>query len=130
MLNRFTRGCVTSTPAFTTVVDISPEIILDGAATDLALTLTNTSANALTSFIMAVKTDKDDTFSTLLSGTDWAGLANHGYLVPKQGTLHTLAGGATGRVHIKIGPWYSVKFTATATTAATTTLRVNIAGVK
>jgi|GEM_PF-5505217 len=130
MLNRFTKGVVTLTPAFTTVVDVSPEIILDGHATDLALTLTNTSANALTSFIMAVKTDKDDTFTTLLSGSDWAGLANHGFMVAKQGTLATLAGGATGRAHIKLGPWYSVKFTATAGSAATTTLRVNIAGVK
>lgn len=118
------RGSTDTASAITTAKAISDEIRLDGKGTDLVLTITNTSANALTDFQLRVKSTPEDTFGQLVHNSGWQTLNNH--LIAYQGTLNTLAGGATGRAHVKLGPWHSIQFWASAGTAASTTLRINV----
>ncbi len=110
------------TPAFTTVVDISETIPINHRVTDLVFEIKNTSANAMTAFNLQARTTEDGTWFTILTGTDWDTVA--GILKHIKGTVKTLAGGATGMGHIETGPWNSIKFSATAGAAATTTVTV------
>lgn len=121
---KLARGFTQATTAFTTVVDLTPEIVLDGDTTDLVFSLANTSANALTDLFLVAKAHKDDAeFVTILSGAEWGTLT--AMLLAKgttAGILNTLAGSAKARAHIRVGPWYSVKLRATAGAACTTTV--------
>lgn len=118
------RGSTDTASAITTAKAISDEIRLDGKGTDLVFALTNTSANALTDFQLRVKASPDDTLGILVSGSEWATLNSH--LLAVEGTLNTLAGSGVGRAHVKLGPWHSIQFWASASSAASTTLRINV----
>lgn len=118
------RGGSDDATAITTAKAISDEIRLDGKGVELVFTVSNTSANALTDFQLRVKSTPDDTFGQLIHNSGWQTLNSH--LKAYQGTLNTLAGGATGRAHVSIGPWYSIQFWASAGTAASTTVKYNV----
>jgi hypothetical protein len=118
------RGGSDDATAITTLKAVSDEIRLDGKGADLVFSVANTSANALTDFQIRAKVSADDTFARIIHGSEWATLNSHLKMV--QGTLNTLAGGASGRAHVSIGSWYSIQFWASAGTAATTTIKYNV----
>lgn len=118
------RGGTFTTSDITTAKAISDEIKLEGRGDELILNLHNTGANALTDFQLRVKATPDDTFVQLVHNSDWQTLNSH--LLSYHGTLNTLAGGAKARAHVNIGPWYSIQFWASAGTATSTNLKVNV----
>ncbi len=106
---------------FTTEADVGTEIPLGDAYKFMAITVENSGANALTAFLLQVKSSPTDAaYTTLLATTGWDTAAVR--LIDKTGTLKTLAGGATGLALINVSGLYSVKFRASAGTATTLTV--------
>lgn len=121
MAINFAGGTYTNA-AVTTIEDVSDEITLHGKGVDMAFCVENTGA-ALTAFQLQAKVRHDDTFHTVLDGSDWA--TTHPAVKYVKGTLATLASGASGKCVLELGPWHSIKFRASCGTTTATSLKVN-----
>lgn len=107
----------------TNSTDLTGEIVLAGLATEMVFQISNTGA-ALTALALEVKATSTSTFTSILSSTAWATL--NATLLAYSGTLHTLASGATGVAHLRLGPWYSVRLTATCGTSTAVTVKSKV----
>lgn len=109
--------------AVTSIEPVSDEIPLNGKGVDLAFSLTNTGAAALTAFQLQAKVRGDSDFITVIDGADWA--TTHPSVEILKGAPVTLAGAATATAVVKLGPWHSVRFQASCGTTTSTSMKVS-----
>lgn len=84
----------------------------------------NSGSNALTDLLLQVQAHPTADWQTLVSSTAWATTTK--CVVAVVGTLQTLAGAAKGFAHVETGPVHAVRVRATAGTATTATVRMQL----
>lgn len=110
----FTR---TGTTTGTSLTDIGNPIINAAVFSDLFFEVINGSTT-LTDFALLIKIHPDSDWVTLMSAADWDTIT--GILVHKEGTIKTLANGATGIARVNLGPIHAFKFQASVGSSTTT----------
>lgn len=119
----FRSGSDAAATVTSSATSLTGDIPTDGFATDLVFEIANTGA-ALTGLALEVKAAADSAWVSILSGSAWGTLSSA--LVSFGGTLHTLASGATGAAHVRLGPWHAVRLTATCGTSTSVVTRSKV----
>lgn len=120
----FAGGDFDAVTVDTNSTSLTGEIVLGSLATDIVFQIKNTGAAALTALVLEVKATAGSEFVPILSSTAWATLSSA--LVAVGGTLHTLGAGVAGAAHLRLGPWYSVRLTATCGTSTSVVVRSKV----